>query len=189
MGIPGTVSPAICEEIVFRGVMLRSLRTALPTALAVALSFAGAEPATAQQQLRLSNIFGDDMVLQRDQPLHFWGRAKPGENVRVRIDPRDRTVRADAEGKWSMELEALPASRQAKSLLVESAGESVEYDGVVLGDVWLLGGQSNMEDVLESIYHGDVEVASANFPNIRLMTIPTAASPTPKPTISTNVSA
>lgn len=156
---------------------MRSMRTIL--AFAAALAFTGAETASAQQALRLPNIFGDDMVLQRDQPLHFWGQAKPGENVRIRFAPRDLTVRADAEGRWSMELEALPASSQAKSLLVESAGERVELDGVVLGDVWLLGGQSNMEDVLESIYHGDVEMASANFPNIRLMTIPTAASPAP----------
>ena len=53
-----------------------------------------------------------------------------------------------------------------------SEGETVEFDNVLIGDVWLLGGKSNMEDALESIYHGDTEVLSANFPSIRLMTIP-----------------
>ena len=53
----------------------------------------------------------------------------------------------------------------------------MQYENVVVGDVWLCGGQSNMEDVLEGIYHGDVEVASANHPLIRLMTIPAKATP------------
>ena len=66
---------------------------------------------------------------------------------------------------------------------VKSGTESIAYRGVVVGDVWLLGGQSNMEDVLESIYHGDTEVASANFPNIRLMTVPSKATPKPQPDI------
>ena len=130
--------------------------------------------------LNVPKIFGDNMVIQRDRPIHVWGTAKSGENVQVQLGPRDLTVRAGDDGKWSLELEALPVSTQAKSLRVRSAGETVEYDGIVVGDVWVLGGQSNMEDVLEDIYHGDTEVASANFPLIRLMTIPALARPEPQ---------
>ncbi len=134
----------------------------------------------ASADLTVCNIFGDNMVIQRDKPINVWGTAKPGENVRVRLSARDNTVKADDNGSWSLELQAVPASTQASSMSVESGGEKVEYDGILFGDVWLLGGQSNMEDVLESIYHGDTEVISANHPNIRLMTIPAKATPEPQ---------
>lgn len=136
-------------------------------------------PVVAHAELVVPKVFGDHMVLQRDQPIHIWGTADPGANVQVKFGERDQTARANTDGKWSAELPPLPASTLARSLQVRSRGDSIDYDGILVGDVWLLGGQSNMEDVLESIYHGDTEVASANFPNIRLMTVPQAASPTP----------
>ena len=134
---------------------------------------------TASGQLRVPHIFGDDMVIQRDRPIHVWGWAKAGENVRVRFASRDLTVRAGDDGKWSLQLDPLPASSQARSFSVSTDGKTAEYDGVLVGDVWVLGGQSNMEDELENIYHGDTEVASAHYPNIRLLTIPQVASPRP----------
>ncbi len=136
-------------------------------------------PCEASAGLRLPHIFGDHMVIQRDQPIRVWGWAVPDSEVRVRFAERDLTVRADTDGTWLMALEALPATSRAQSLIVTSKGETAAYDGIVIGDVWLLGGQSNMEDVLESIYHGDLEVASAHYPNIRLMTIPQEAGPKP----------
>ena len=126
--------------------------------------------------LTVSHIFGDHMVIQRDSPIRIWGTAASGSNVRVRFGERDRTVKATDDGNWLLELEGLAASTQARSLSVNSGKDTIEYDGILVGDVWLLGGQSNMEDVLEDIYHGDVEVASAHYPNIRLMTIPQVAS-------------
>lgn len=125
--------------------------------------------------LTVSHVFDSNMVIQRDQPIHVWGTATPGENVRVRFGPRDTTVRADENGDWSARLEGLPASGQAHVLSVRSGDQRVKYDNIVIGDVWLLGGQSNMEDVLEDIYHGDTEVAAANYPLIRLMTVPQVA--------------
>ena len=133
----------------------------------------------ASAALRVPNIFGDHMVIQRDQPIRVWGWAEPGANVQVRFGDRDLTVKAGGDARWSLELEALPVSTQAKSLHISSSSESITYDGILVGDVWLLGGQSNMEDVLEDIYHGDTEVASAHYPNIRLMTVPQQARNTP----------
>jgi sialate O-acetylesterase len=131
-------------------------------------------------ELKLPKIFGDGMVIQRDRPIHIWGSATPKENVQVILGARDLSVRAGTDGKWSMKLELLQASSQAISLTIRSAGQSIEYDNILVGDVWLLGGQSNMEDVLEDIYHGDTEVISANFPAIRLMTIPQKAADKPQ---------
>ena len=126
-------------------------------------------------KLSIPKIFGDNMVIQRDTPIHVWGKASPEKNVRVILGSRDLTVKADKGGNWSMNLEAMQGSNQSKSMSIFSEGETVEFDNVLIGDVWLLGGQSNMEDALESIYHGDTEVLSANFPSIRLMTIPQKA--------------
>ena len=126
-------------------------------------------------ELRVSHIFGDHMVLQRDEPIRVWGWAEAGASVRVAFATRDLTVKADGDGAWSVELEALPASSQPHHLAVTSDGESVSCDGILIGDIWVLGGQSNMEDVLEDVYHGDTEVAAANYSQIRLMTIPQAA--------------
>ncbi|MED5585033.1 MAG: sialate O-acetylesterase [Verrucomicrobiota bacterium] len=131
-------------------------------------------------ELIVPKIFSDGMVIQRDRPIHVWGITSPGENVRVILGARDLSVRAGKDGKWSMELAPIEASSQAISLTIRSAGQTVEYDNILVGDVWLLGGQSNMEDVLESIYHGDTEVISANFPAIRLMTIPQQATAKPE---------
>ena len=154
-------------------------RLRVPILLALGLgAFLTAPPVRAA--LRLPHIFGDNMVIQRDQPIYVWGWAKPGAGVRVQFGPRDLTVRADAQGRWSMELDPLPACSLARSLTVSSDGETIEYDGVLVGDVWLLGGQSNMEDELRNIYHGDMETASAHYPAIRLMTIPQVATPQPR---------
>jgi sialate O-acetylesterase len=131
--------------------------------------------------LQVPHVFGDNMVIQRDRPIRVWGTADPGASVRVRFADRDRTVQAGDDGAWEVVLDPLPASTLGRSFSVFSGDESVEYDGVLVGDVWVLGGQSNMEDVLEDIYYGDVEVISAHHPLIRLMTVPQSAGPEPFP--------
>ena len=129
-------------------------------------------PSILNAELSVPKVFGDNMVIQRDAPIHVWGKATPDKNVRVIIGSRDLSVKADTNGDWSLDLEPLQGSNQAKSMSVSSDGENIEFDNIMIGDVWVLGGQSNMEDALESIYHGDTEVISANFPSIRLMTVP-----------------
>ncbi len=129
-------------------------------------------------ELTVAHFFGDHMVIQRDKPIRIWGNAQPGENVQVRFSTRDLTLKADEEGHWLMELEALPASAQGKAMTIRSGETTITYDNIVVGDVWVCGGQSNMEDVISYVYHGDMEVASANHPMIRLLTVPQQAGPT-----------
>ena len=130
-------------------------------------------------ELTVAHFFGDHMVIQRDKPIRIWGTSQPGENVRVRFSIRDLTVKADAQGNWQMELEALPVSSQGKALVIQSGDTTITYDNILVGDVWICGGQSNMEDEISYVYHGDMEVSSANHPMIRLMTVPQQASPVP----------
>ena len=131
------------------------------------------------KKLQIPHIFGDHMVIQRDKPIRMWGSAEPEATVQVRLAELHGIIKANQHGTWSLELEALPANAEGTTLSVTSNSETIEYQDVIIGDVWILGGQSNMEDELENVYHGDMEVASANHPNIRLMTIPQEASPQP----------
>mgnify|MGYP002796833960 CR=1 FL=1 len=94
--------------------------------------------------IRLANIFGDSMVLQRGKPLPVWGQAAPGAGVTVSIQGRKAAAAADATGCWRAELPPLEASF-AETLTVACGGETLTLRDVQVGEVWLAGGQSNME--------------------------------------------
>ena len=128
-------------------------------------------------EVKVHNIFYQNMVLQRGKPVKVWGWADVGESVTVTYSGQTKNTRADDKGNWSIKLDALKASTESKDLVIKGRSNSITCKNVVVGDVWLCGGQSNMEDVLEDIYHGDTEVVSANHPNIRLMTVPQVAAP------------
>lgn len=136
-------------------------------------------PGFLHAELRVPHIFGDRMVLPREQSIPVWGTAAAEEAITVRFGDQSVETQADAEGAWKVELAAEAASAKGRELLIAGAIEKQVFTNVLVGDVWLLGGQSNMEDTLDSIYHGDVEVLSAHHSAIRLMTIPVAALPKP----------
>lgn len=95
---------------------------------------------------RLAALFHDNMVLQRDRPIPVWGRAPPGEPVVVRFGDNQATATADAAGRWMVSLRAEPASAKPQTLVANgaSSGATITLANVVVGDVWLAGGQSNM---------------------------------------------
>jgi len=133
----------------------------------------------AQAELRVPHIFGDNMVLQREKPITVWGWADAGKQVAVEFAGQRKDCLAGQDGRWRIALDPLPACAQAAELTIRSAGSSVVFRNVLVGDVWLLGGQSNMEQALRNIRDGDVEVLSADRPAIRLMTVPLRANPVP----------
>ncbi|HCC72064.1 MAG TPA: hypothetical protein DEQ09_13075, partial [Bacteroidales bacterium] len=120
------------------------------------------------------------MVLQRDKPVRIWGWASPGEIVKVEFGCQLKSGMAGKDGEWTVYLDPMPASMQAQDLLIRGENNEVIFSNILVGDVWVLGGQSNMEFDLARIYHGDAEVLSANFPQIRIMTIPHAESIEPE---------
>ena len=134
----------------------------------------------AQAELRLPHIFGDSMVLQREKPVAVWGWADAGKQVTVEFAGQRKDCLAGQDGRWRTTLDPLPACAQAAELVIRSTGSSVVFENVLVGDVWLLGGQSNMEQALRNIRDGDVEVLSADRPAIRLITVPLRADPTPQ---------
>jgi sialate O-acetylesterase len=132
-----------------------------------------------QDGLCLSNVFQSHMVLQRDKPIRIWGWAAPGEPVAVAFGGDRKSVRAEADRSWSVTLQAQPANATPQQLVVQGLSATVTLDDVLVGDVWLLGGQSNMEFELDKVENGALEIVSANYPQIRVLTVPYGIGPEP----------
>jgi len=113
----------------------------------------------------LSNLFSDHAVLQRDKPLPVWGTADPGEKLTVILGERQAETSAGPDGKWSLTLAAQAVSSAPLELVIEGKTTITRTD-ILLGDVWLCGGQSNMDMALGSCDVPD-EIASADHPLIR----------------------
>jgi sialate O-acetylesterase len=134
---------------------------------------------------RVATIFGDHMVLQRDQSVPVWGWAEPEEEVRVSFAGQEVKAVTAATGKWTATLEAMAASKEARAMTIISAGmeKPVVLSDVLVGDVWICSGQSNMEWPLQRVAQGKAEVAAANYPHIRHIKIRGGLSAVPLPNI------
>src|SRR5882672_8411610 len=98
--------------------------------------------------VKLPKIFGDNMVLQRDQSVPIWGWADVGEKVIVQFNKQKKEVKADKNGKWMVRLDAEPAGGPYQ--LTVSGKNSVSFNNVLMGEVWICSGQSNMEFRVQS---------------------------------------
>ncbi|MFM7834948.1 MAG: sialate O-acetylesterase, partial [Planctomycetaceae bacterium] len=139
------------------------------------LAVAGAERLRAE--VRLASVFGDHMVLQREQPLRVWGWAAAGERVQVTVGGGRGVVQAGEDGRWSVELPALQASSVPVKFVVQGTNQ-IELSDVVVGEVWLCSGQSNMEWTVAISANAAAETAAAKYPGIRHIKVPLVASPT-----------
>lgn len=129
--------------------------------------------------LCLHNLFQTNMVLQRDKPIRIWGWADAGETISIAFAGHTQTTTAGKDGAWRVTLAAVPANSTPQKLTVRGEDKTINLENVLVGDVWLLGGQSNMEFPIARVENGALEIVSANFPNIRILTIPTAEGPEP----------
>ena len=126
----------------------------------------------------LHALFSDDAVLQRDRAVSIWGWTAPGQSVTVKLDAQTTPARADASGRWMARVGPYPAGGP-HTLNVQSGAESVTRRNILFGDVWLCSGQSNMEFGVGNLANAAAEIADANYPNIRLFTVPKLAATTP----------
>lgn len=117
-------------------------------------------------QLKVARLFGDHMVLQREKPVKVWGWANKGDKVDLTFNQQKATAKADADGKWTAELSAMSAGGPYE-LVVKTKKDEVKLTDVLVGEVWLLSGQSNMEWRVKNSDSAKVEIARANHPNIR----------------------
>ncbi len=139
-----------------------------------------------QADVRLPSIFWDNMVLQRNKPVNIWGWADPGEQVSVVLDSVTATTAADSAGKWTLTLD--PMSAGGPYTLQVTGNDTITLNNVLLGDVWLASGQSNMEMAMQQgspmewntgVNNWEQEMAEADYSRIRLFRIPRKTSGRP----------
>ena len=146
--------------------------------LAVALACAALAP-SAPAAVRLPQVFGDHMVLQRDKPIVVWGWADPSEAVTVTLAGRSASVGAGPAGDWKVTLPALPAGGPHEMTV---AGKNrLAFADILVGEVWLCSGQSNMEWLLKNADNAAEAVEGADIPQIRLLNVERRAAPQPMP--------
>jgi sialate O-acetylesterase len=141
--------------------------------LVVILSFLSLGEVTAAKGggagFTVSPYFTSHMVLQRDRAVPVWGTAAAGTPVTVAFNAQEVTAVTSSNGKWMIKLDAMPASGQPETMVVSAGKSSVSFTDVLIGDVWILSGQSNMNYLLVNCDGGANAVESSDdFPEIRL---------------------
>ncbi|MEY3607746.1 MAG: hypothetical protein RLZZ447_534, partial [Verrucomicrobiota bacterium] len=143
---------------------MRSLLTLLLAALTLAV------PAV-HAQLRLPAIISDGMVLQQQQANPIWGWDTPGTAVTVNFAGQTQRATAGADGRWTVRLAPLGASAENRPLTIAGSSQRILKD-VLVGEVWMCSGQSNMQWSLSQSYHGDLEALATDLPQVRLISVP-----------------
>jgi sialate O-acetylesterase len=160
-------------------------RLALILVLACRLLF----PALASAQVKPAPLFSDHMVLQIGMPVPVWGTAAPGETVTVTINGQSQSATAASDGKWMVRLNKLSPGGPYDMQIAGS--NTIVLHDVLVGEVWLAGGQSNMVFTVSSkaqffagMLDEDKVIAAADDPNIRMFTAATVKALTPQPSVS-----
>ncbi|MBV8880005.1 MAG: hypothetical protein JO332_08585, partial [Planctomycetaceae bacterium] len=131
----------------------------------------------ARAPLRLHGLFADGMILQRDRPCPVWGSAAPGDPVRVAIAGQVKTVNAGADGRWSVKLDPLSAGGPHE--MTVSAAEAITVRDVLVGEVWVAAGASNMELPLKSAKIAQTESDEAAIGQLRFFVAPKGSADEP----------
>lgn len=126
---------------------------------------------SAHAELKLPAIISDRMVLQQKQANPIWGWDTPGTRVTVTFAGQSQTATAGADGKWTVKLAAMPANASPQVLSVAGTTRRDVQD-VLIGEVWMCSGQSNMGWTMNQSRQGDLEAAASRHPNLRLITVP-----------------
>jgi sialate O-acetylesterase len=170
---PALTAARIDCQSVWQAVLLRAALTALLLAPLAALHAA---------ELRLPSIFSDHLVLQCAKAVPVWGWADPGEQIVVEFAGQSRSTTANADGKWTVKLDALEASADSREMIVKAPARnrSVKIADVIVGEVWAGGGQSNMEFDMKAITSAAADIEASANPTLRQFHVlknPTARTP------------
>jgi len=137
---------------------------------------------TSKADVTLPKIFSSNMVLQQGIEIPVWGWADKNERIRVTFNNETVRTRADKEGNWMVKL---PVQKYGGPFTLTINGKNtVEFTNVMVGEVWIASGQSNMEMRVDQSNNAEEEIAAASYPSIRLFTVPKAVAQFPKNDIS-----
>lgn len=134
--------------------------------------------AAAPAAVKLHPLFSDHMVLQRDRPVPVWGTAEPGESVTIEFAGKTSEATTRADGRWTAELPAMDSSAESRVLTVKGT-DTVTVNDVLVGDVYLAGGQSNMDAPLRSGLSAEA-LPAANDPLLRFFTVKKSVAAEPR---------
>ena len=123
-------------------------------------------------EVRVAHIFADGAVLQRDKAVRIWGWGDASEKVTVTFAEQIKKTVVDKQGQWLVALDVMKESFQGRNLIVEGQDNKVVVKDVLVGEVWLCGGQSNMEWSLRASRDADMEMDSVNYPAMRFIKLP-----------------
>ncbi len=146
--------------------------------MALALASVGGFTQAARAEVRLPKVFSDHMVLQQERPVVIWGWAEPNERVTVTLATASEQVQANERGEWKALLFSMKAG--GPYTLTVSGSSKVELKDVMIGEVWLCSGQSNMEMGIGAAKDAQKEIAAADYPNIRLLLVTKSWKPVPQ---------
>jgi sialate O-acetylesterase len=169
---------------------LRMLCLPLMLVLLAACQTTNQTSAAPAADIKLAALFSDHMVLQRGQKIPVWGSARPGGEVTVQLEGRTARAMAGEDGKWMVKLPAMKAGGPYELLVSGEAADPIRLTDVLVGEVWLASGQSNMEMPVKvgdyGVLNGAQEIAAANYPRLRLFTVTKATSFTPLTEVKTD---
>lgn len=123
-------------------------------------------------EVRLANFFSEGMVLQRERSVPIWGFADYGETVTVEFGGQIKHTITNAQRRWFVTLDAMPASATPRSLRVVGSNNTLRVGNILVGDVWFCSGQSNMAWTVAQVANATTEIANAHFPQIREYAVP-----------------
>lgn len=129
-------------------------------------------------QLQVAKIFSDNMMLQAEVPVPIWGHATPNSSVEISLNDNKVEGKSDADGKWKCILPAQAIGTKA-TINISCLTDNVSFENIIYGDIWLCGGQSNMEWYVQDADNAEAEIDNANFLNIRIFDIPRKLDVTP----------
>jgi sialate O-acetylesterase len=163
----------VCRAALKKSMRLNRLMMTL-SALSMALAFAP----TARAEVRLPALVGDNMVVQQGVKARVWGWAEPGSRVTVAMGGKSAAATADAQGRWEARVGPFKAGGPYEMTIASK--NTMVLKNILVGEVWVASGQSNMEWPLQNAAHGADEVARANYPEIHLFTVTKATALTPR---------
>ena len=135
--------------------------------------------APVEAKLELPRVFGEGMVMQREKPARVWGWGDKGDAITVGFNGQTKTATVGEDGTWLLALDPMPANAKPQAMTVKGKTDALTFQNVLIGDVWLCSGQSNMESAAGGIVNADLDMPLANIPAIRCLTLPLRSSVTP----------
>ena len=157
---------------------MKTSRHASCLALALLLGVYLQSPARLHADIRLPKVLSDRMVLQQNLPLVVWGHADPGESVKVSFRGQEAATQADSTGRWRVLLAPMAPGGPFEMAVIGK--NSLKLQDILVGDVWVCSGQSNMEWPMSQVNNAEQEIAAANFPRIRLFSVKHEVADTPQ---------